>query len=1621
MNISARLLRRIAAQVGTVLLLGSPVLAAGLNDYCITPSFLAPDMKSNLLLMIDNSASMYDLNFIDEGKKNADGTFARQPYYCYDQTYKSQFCSNARTTSCTTDANCGTGGKCIEYSGYFDTKTDAGATAYYQYNMTNNVFEPLGTFPTSCTKYVANTLCVDLDSSTPKKVTKFAAKGSYLNWLTTSKFDVQKQVLTGGKYVGSNLIGETRGCVGRGFVKEALAADFVNYNSPESNNLNTGLGLTFAIKGPNDTINPTAASPGGQTSIEIYAGDYNQGACQNAIKVATDTTSGQVTIRNAITDCLTSIAGSDLSVETKEKVAFNQTVQECWQYNDMAGTKTVGNDAVSTVKNKCPDIYKDPTINGPDGLTAGHPATICNTTYAGACYSGTAAGGWPKTFGGCNGVKCGDDCIIERHNAYCSSFTALQVTDPTDSPSDTSAYDNLPAILSDIGVQGQLDKPLLTSDGEKTLQVRIAKATAPTGLIQEFANRIRIGAMSFNVLGSASETAALGTPKVCSNALTRTCTVDTDCADPGLCNVTMVSNTKNFDGGKINSYIGIGKCSVTTGTVCATDAHCPTDEECISDGVGDHSAGLVNSIDVIRATTWTPLAEAFSSAIGYLAKSTADSTGKSSRTSMRVNSDDYVATLNPSEYVCQKNNILLITDGMSTADRNAGVTDLVRLYNDGDGQTTASGATAATCPQYSGSKNLDDLAWLAKKYNIKSFSTSSASAQPATLEASEFIKTYAVFTGASNGAAGECNPVTLLDQTAANGGTTAARKPDNPAQLKQDLKDIFQEISGGTASGTAASILSNSEGSGANILQAVFYPKKNYGATPITWIGELQNLWYFIDPFISNSTVREDTGYSSGTHYLNLKSDYALEFFFDQANPSSATYNQTMVRRRKDTDGNGTGDQYIDTISPDSVTSLWRAGKKLWATPYDSRTLYTPCLTDGTCLADTTITSDATKGLMSFGTANVAALRPLLQAAASPSTEAADIIKYTQGFDDPALPYRGRTVTIDSTPGVWKLGDIISSTPRLQSSVRANSYDVPGPVGYSDLSYAAFIRQDTYKNRGMVYVGANDGMLHAFKLGKLEVTASGDQKASMTGTGLGEEQWAFIPKNSLPYLRYLTCKAGSGDAFCANQDYNHLYFVDGTTTVADVSTGGCGTSYETCVKDTVNGSNWRTVLLAGMGMGGASSDLGDAADTCVEGVNGSCVKTPIAGVGRSSYFALDITNQYFNSSDQLVGKPKLMWEFAVDGMGFATTGGATVRVGSDKNKNGKWFAVFGSGPTGPIDKDNHQFLGKSTQPLKVFVVDMNATPPFVKNTNYWEISTLADGTSLDNAYVSSVSNSTFDADRWLPSRPGNYQDDALYFGYVQVSSTPIISTTKWRSGGVLRLVTKEDTNPANWKLSKVIDGIGPVTTSIGRLQDRKNHNFWLFFGDGRYTFAGDNMTSNRRLYGLKEPCYTVNDALDPACTTKKTISDLTDQTSMTTASATISNSGWRINLAARDYTNNLGAERVITDPVAMNNGAVFFTTFMPTSDACKFGGNSYLWATRYDTGLKAPEAALHGKALVQVSTGSFEEIDLSTAFTAEGERRSAFALTGKPPTDPPPIVSNSTLKPVKRIIQIQEH
>ncbi len=884
--------------------------------------------------------------------------------------------------------------------------------------------------------------------------------------------------------------------------------------------------------------------------------------------------------------------------------------------------------------------------------------------------------------------------------------------------------------------------------------------------------------------------------------------------------------------------------------------------------------------------------------------------------------------------------------------------------------------------------------------------------------------------GNGKGSACEPLPPSSPDWDENNDGVPDTfQSASNATEIKDAILNAVLDILKRASSGTAVSVLASGEGSGANMLQALFYPSRLYGIegaeTEILWTGSLYALWYYISPDLEASNIREDTVEDLT---LRLDDDYIVSLYF------KTTEGETLVVRCKDVDGDGLADNDGDgicdspqpTVTLSEIKDLWEAGEKLFTRDPADRTIYTNTDDDST--------------LDLFSTVNSSILQPLLNAA--DSAEADWIIEYVRGDDSGRCSNNTSLVCVDDTPcapagtcvlprsrtatlniggtdvtNTWKLGDIITSTPKLQSFVNINNYHKPLPRGYDDETYKEFISTNDYQNRGMVYVGANDGMLHAFNLGKLEVIETRRDrklKARLTGTDLGKEEWAFIPKNALPYLKYMM-----------ESEYCHLYYVDASPYLVDASIGdyaGCTGSYWECEK-TVD--TWRTVLIGSMRLGGACRDT---ADPCTD-----CVKTPTSGVGYSSYFALDVTDPR---------NPELLWEFSHPELGFSTAGPVVVRTSTRApnaaeypdgsslpfdNTNGRWFVVIASGPTGPIDTTAHQFLGKSDQPLRVFVLDLKTGALLRKFDS--EI-------NIPFAFGANAYNTTVDTDM-------DYEDDVIYIGYTEREK--VGSEYFWTKGGILRIVTKQDVEPNNWVLSTVIDDIGPLTTSIVKLQLPGSH-MMLHFGTGRYFYKTDDPDGRQRLYGLREPCFIANtpqpddlfrDRIDPACTETKSVNDLVDSTTSppTLPSERLINvpgyDGWYIKLDCSATDNcpwgsvpsGYNAERLVSNPYVLYTGVVLFPTFSPTASICGYGGNTYVWAIDTETGGAPEERALYGKVLLQLSTGEIRELALSEAFTEKapsggGGGRRTVAFIGLPPAEGAAAITSPM--PLKKIIHSQE-
>lgn len=177
---------------------------------------------------------------------------------------------------------------------------------------------------------------------------------------------------------------------------------------------------------------------------------------------------------------------------------------------------------------------------------------------------------------------------------------------------------------------------------------------------------------------------------------------------------------------------------------------------------------------------------------------------------------------------------------------------------------------------------------------------------------------------------------------------------------------------------------------------------------------------------------------------------------------------------------------------------------------------------------------------------------------ASTPVNGADIVNYIRGDKSrEGDPFRSRTY--------W-LGDLVNSDPQYLKAGRDDGYSFLPAGAFGKSQYKAF------KNRSRaatVFVGSNDGMLHAF-----DATGSYDPSGTHANRGTGgDERFAFIPSAVIANLPEL-----------AKPTYIHRFFVDGTSFIGDAAIG-----------DTSD--PWRTVLLGATGAGAKSVFALDVTDS----------------------------------------------------------------------------------------------------------------------------------------------------------------------------------------------------------------------------------------------------------------------------------------------------------------------------------------------------------------------------------------------------------------------------------------
>lgn len=289
----------------------------------------------------------------------------------------------------------------------------------------------------------------------------------------------------------------------------------------------------------------------------------------------------------------------------------------------------------------------------------------------------------------------------------------------------------------------------------------------------------------------------------------------------------------------------------------------------------------------------------------------------------------------------------------------------------------------------------------------------------------------------------------------------------------------------------------------------------------------------------------------------------------------------------------------IDPITGDiSATSVWTAQPLLdlkVSASSDTRTIYT-------------FDSGAANKLKSFLWASLNATEQgyfnnvctganqlsqcaSLTAAEQTAASGENLVKYLRGQNgNEGTLYRDRDHV---------LGDMVTSQP---------VYVKKPPFEYVDAGYATF-RDSTQASRTpMVYVAANDGMLHAF---------NGDT---------GQEEWTYIPPMVMGNLYRLADKTYSA---------NHRYYVDGSPTVADICPNAPASA--------CTGAQWKTILVGGFNAGGRgyyALDITNPATpkalwnftTAVDADMGYSFGNPVVTKRKDGTWVVAVTSGYNNFS-----------------------------------------------------------------------------------------------------------------------------------------------------------------------------------------------------------------------------------------------------------------------------------------------------------------------------------------------------------------------------------------------------
>jgi hypothetical protein len=538
-------------------------------------------------------------------------------------------------------------------------------------------------------------------------------------------------------------------------------------------------------------------------------------------------------------------------------------------------------------------------------------------------------------------------------------------------------------------------------------------------------------------------------------------------------------------------------------------------------------------------------------------------------------------------------------------------------------------------------------------------------------------------------------------------------------------------------------------------------------------------------------------------------------------------------------------------------------------------------------------------------------------------------------FGKDVIAYTGATLASDNYL-CKPIGDIVNSTPLVVGRP---------PFYYPFDNYTDFVWQMNYTTPrdSIIYIGANDGSLHAFDL------------------STGQEKWAFIPKSMHDKLNL----AGIDDAYdmCAT-GYCHQYFVDGTPQAGDI------------YADFGSGDEWRTIMVTGLREGGEAYfaldvtrgdtyDSGNKPKFLWEFTDNELGETwndaAIDRVGVDS--STDkVWGVFFGSGyDKVDQQDKIAYLYGIqahdasdlwkDSLGNTTNRfmieGAIVEAIKVKNypddAPGQWFAVG-------------ELLRGQTSGATAKVVSINWT----SKDHARIVLTNRSGTFTSDEQVKGLSNTNHQADLIGNVSPdtGPYLNDALsspqtvdmdddyvtdriYTGNLYGDMFRVTNIGKWEVPVLEKLFTFEHT----------MANINPIRAKADMAYTKVDGEIWVYFGTGIYEQQNDKVNNlTQYFFGLQDNVAGKSYVMADLAKLKAEFTTIdVGGTDVVVRNVTGSNPG-NISWAMELSPGATGSERMITKPLVMG-GIVFFTTFVPDANVCEGAGDTYVFGLDYQTGL----------------------------------------------------------------------